>query len=96
MPDLAYFDASAATAGRLVVPQPGAKVATGGGVRALRDVLNPGQQRLDWFGDCRYDATSGGGSIVLDGSSCYAQLNTNLCAEWQLILNSNGGENLVR
>ncbi|PNW73045.1 hypothetical protein CHLRE_14g616700v5 [Chlamydomonas reinhardtii] len=95
MPDLAYFDASAATAGRLVVPQPGGKVATGGGVRALRDVLNPGQQRLDWFGDCRYDATSGGGSIVLDGSSCYAQLNTNLCAEWQLMLNRNGGVNLT-
>ncbi|KAG2422339.1 hypothetical protein HXX76_016099 [Chlamydomonas incerta] len=95
MPDLAYFDASAATAGRLVVPQPGSKAATGGGVRALLDVLNPGQQRLDWFGDCRYDSAAGGGSVVLDGSSCYAQLSTNLCAEWQLMLNSNGGENLT-
>ncbi|KAG2447579.1 hypothetical protein HYH02_007502 [Chlamydomonas schloesseri] len=95
MPDLAYFDASATTASRLVVPQPGSKVATGGGVRALLDVLNPGQQRLDWFGDCRYDSSAGGGSIVLDGSSCYAQLSTNLCADWQLMLNSNGRENLT-
>ncbi|KAG2425851.1 hypothetical protein HXX76_013475 [Chlamydomonas incerta] len=95
MPDLAYFDASAATAGRLVVPQPGSKAATGGGVRALLDVLNPGQQRLDWFGDCRYDSAAGGGSVVLDGSSCYAQLSTNLCAEWQLMLNSRGGNNLT-
>ncbi|KAG2449673.1 hypothetical protein HYH02_005202 [Chlamydomonas schloesseri] len=95
MPDLAYFDASATTASRLVVPQPGSKVATGGGVRALLDVLNPGQQRLDWFGNCRYDSSAGGGSIVLDGSSCYAQLSTSLCGNWKLMLNSKGGVNLT-
>ncbi|KAG2448630.1 hypothetical protein HYH02_006518 [Chlamydomonas schloesseri] len=95
-PDIGYFDAGAATASRLVVSEAGAATASSSGkpasgasaVRSLLDARHPQQQRLDWFGDCRYDSSAGGGSILLDGSSCYAQLSTDMCAQWQMMLNS--------
>ncbi|KAG2447148.1 hypothetical protein HYH02_007894 [Chlamydomonas schloesseri] len=82
MPDLAYFDAAAATAGRLVVPRDGGGPA--GRVGALLDALHPEKQRLNWIGDCRYDSSAGGGAILLDGASCYAELSSCLLyAGWK-------------
>ncbi len=54
----------------------------------LRDALRPAAQRLAWQGDCRYDMAAGGGAVALDGGSCHALLDTRLCGEWDIKLNS--------
>ncbi len=89
VPDLAYFDAAAASSGSLVDSPDGSNVA------GLRDVLRPAAQLLAWRGDCRYDATAGGGAVALDGGSCHAMLDTRLCGDWDIKL-SRGYVNVRR
>ncbi len=78
LPDIAFFDAG----DRASLTING----TTGRVTTQRDLMSSGaapRPALTWSGDCRWDADAGG-SVKLDGKSCFALLNSDdLTCDWE-------------
>ena len=80
LPDVAFFDAGDRAS--LTINRTSSQVTAQRDILATPEVPRPS---LTWSGDCRWDSAAGG-SVVLDGKSCFAILDTKarLC-DWDRV-----------